>query len=401
VLRGEESPLETLFPGGSPDLARGLYERSATMRYFNGVAAAVFATLGDLVPAGRLLRVMEVGAGTGGTTSSLLPALDGMRTRYLFTDVSELFLDRARERFAEYGFVDYGLYDLEKSPQEQGYAQSSFDVIVSANCVHASTDLRRALKDLRGMLAPGGLLVLVESTVHMFWFDMTTGLIEGWQHFADDLRDDNPLLPPEIWTDALRDAGFADAVYAPGNDSLARHLGQHVIVARVPGEAAAELAAAASAPGRATGVPGVVAETDAANPLRDQLQSALPGERMELLRDFVRAQVVRILRLGSEQLPDRHARLMDLGFDSLMAVQLRNQLAKGVGMARALPATLMFDQPTIEAIATYLLDQIGKTAATVEPDVRKTVEHVSAMDEQVVAQMSDADIEKMLMERDS
>jgi len=144
-----------------------------------------------------------------------------------------------------------------------------------------------------------------------------------------------------------------------------------------------------------------VAETDAANPLRDQLQSALPGERMELLRDFVRAQVVRILRLGSEQLPDRHARLMDLGFDSLMAVQLRNQLAKGVGMARALPATLMFDQPTIEAIATYLLDQIGKTAATVEPDVRKTVEHVSAMDEQVVAQMSDADIEKMLMERDS
>ena len=85
---------------------------------------------------------------------------------------------------------------------------------------------------------------------------------------------------------ALRDAGFADAVYAPGNDSLARHLGQHVIVARVPGEAAAELAAAASAPGRATGVPGVVAETDAANPLRDQLQSALPGERMELLRDW-------------------------------------------------------------------------------------------------------------------
>ena len=252
------------------------------------------------------------------------------------------------------------------------------------------------------MLAPGGLLVLVESTVHMFWFDMTTGLIEGWQHFADDLRDDNPLLPAEVWTGALRDAGFAEAVYAPGDSSLARHLGQHVIVARVPGDAAAELAVAAVSQGRAATAAGSsAAETNAANPLREQLQSALPDERMELLRGFVRAQVVRILKLGSEQLPDRHARLMDLGFDSLMAVQLRNQLAKGVGLARALPATLMFDQPTIEAIATYLLAQLGETAAAAQPAARKTAAASASLDEQAVAQLSDADIEKMLMERES
>ncbi len=401
VLRGEESPLETLFPGGSPDLARGLYERSATMRYINGLAAAVFGTLGDLVPAGRTLRVMEVGAGTGGTTSALLPTLDAERTSYLFTDVSELFLDRARERFADYGFVDYGLYDLERSPKQQGYAPGSFDVIVSANCVHASTDLRRALQDLRSMLAPGGLLVLVESTVHMAWFDMTTGLIEGWQHFADDLRDDNPLLPPDVWTQALRDAGFAEAVSAPGDASVAHHLGQHVIVARVPGEAAAELAISARSQDRAVAASaGQASVADAGNALREQLQAALPDERIDLLRDFVRAQVVRILKLGGEQMPDRHARLMDLGFDSLMAVQLRNQLAKGVGLPRALPATLMFDQPTIEAIAAYLLGQLGETAAATQP-ARAVAEATPRVDELAVSQMSDSDIEKLLMERDS
>jgi SAM-dependent methyltransferase len=400
VLRGEESPLETLFPGGSPDLARGLYERSATMRYINGVAAAVFGTLGDLVPAGRALRVMEVGAGTGGTTSALLPVLDAGRTRYVFTDVSELFLDRARERFADYSFIEYGLYDLEKSPAEQGYAAGSFDVIVSANCVHASIDLRRSLKDLRGMLAPGGLLVLVESTVHMSWFDMTTGLIEGWQHFRDDLRDDNPLLPPETWVEALRDAGFEDVVYAPGRNSLACHLGQHVIVARAPGDASAHLAIAAMGQSGAVAAgSAATTEADPATALREQLRTALPDERLDLLREFVRAQVVRILKLGKDQLPDRHARLMDLGFDSLMAVQLRNQLAQGVGLTRALPATLMFDQPTIEAIARYLLGQTAATAET-SPSAAHAVADARVLDERAVAQMSDADIEKLLLDED-
>ena len=75
VLRGAESPLETLFPGGSFDLAEDLYERSATMRYVNGLAAEAVASFCDTIPTGRPVRVLEVGAGTGGTTSALLPVL--------------------------------------------------------------------------------------------------------------------------------------------------------------------------------------------------------------------------------------------------------------------------------------------------------------------------------------
>ena len=99
VLRGEESPLETLFPGGSFELARSLYERSTTMRYVNGIAAAAFRQLDTQAAGVGVLRVLEIGAGTGGTTASLLPVLDPVRTRYRFTDVSDVFLDAARERF--------------------------------------------------------------------------------------------------------------------------------------------------------------------------------------------------------------------------------------------------------------------------------------------------------------
>ncbi len=95
---------------------------------------------------------------------------------------------------------------------------------------------------LHELLAPGGTLVLVESTVHLDWFDMTTGLIEGWQHFKDDLRVDNPLLPPETRLRALKDAGFADSMALPEGQSIASELGQHVLVARVPGFSKAESA---------------------------------------------------------------------------------------------------------------------------------------------------------------
>jgi acyl transferase domain-containing protein/SAM-dependent methyltransferase len=404
VLFGRESPLETLFPQGSFDLAEGLYERSATMRYINGLAASAFEAMAAGVPSGRRLRVLEVGAGTGGTSSVLLAALPPERTSYHFTDVSDVFLDRARTHFAAYPFLTFGTYDMDRDAAEQGYAPHSFDAIVSANAVHASKDLRAALKALRGLLAPGGMLVLVESTTHLPWFDMTTGLIEGWQHFADDLRTDNPLLPPQTWLRALREAGFDEAGAWPPSGSAAEAMGQHVIVGRVPGEAVpgadteASLVTEAGAPS-ARSAPAQVAQ-EQAQALRQRVMDALPGERVEVLREFVRDRVVRVLRLDRNAPPGRHDRLMDLGFDSLMAVQLRNQLGVGLGLDKPLPATLMFDYPTIDALASYLLGRLAPPAA---PAVLATGMEVApapaVLGEAAVAAMSDADIEALLLDR--
>jgi hypothetical protein len=46
---------------------------------------------------------------------------------------------------------------------------------------------------------------------------------------------------------------------------------------------------------------------------------------------------------------------MDLGLDSLMALELRGRLAVGLGLAGGLPATLVFEHPTIDAVARYLV----------------------------------------------
>lgn len=393
VLSGEQSPLETLFPGGSFELADGLYRRSATMRYVNELAAAALSAFADASP-GRPLRVLEVGAGTGGTTSALLPRLPAARTHYRFTDVSSVFFDRAREEFGAAGDVEFVTFDLDRELAEQGIAAASADVVVAANAVHACKDLRAALRRLRELVAPGGMLVLIESTEHLAWFDISTGLIEGWQHFADDLRTDNPLLSPATWVRALREAGFDDAVAFPGDSGAAAALAQHVIAAHVAGVAPRTAEPTGAAPEARSGSAAPAAT--AASVLRDALERAAPAERTTLLREFVRERVMAVLRLPSDAPPALQDRLMEIGFDSLMAVQLRNQLARGLGLDKPLSATLMFDQPTIEALAAHLRERLFP-AAPKPVDAPSASLPTTGRDD--IAAMSDEEVAALLEKR--
>jgi acyl carrier protein len=133
---------------------------------------------------------------------------------------------------------------------------------------------------------------------------------------------------------------------------------------------------------------------------RQRVLDTLPADRLDLMRDFVRECVVQVLRLDATAPPDRNDRLTDLGFDSLMAVQLRNLLGKDLRIERPLRATLMFDYPTINTLAIHLLDllvptdpggiQLAQDAGARKPALLGTA---------AVAAMSDAEIELRLLER--
>jgi acyl carrier protein len=129
------------------------------------------------------------------------------------------------------------------------------------------------------------------------------------------------------------------------------------------------------------------------------LQEAYPAERADLLRDYVRGHVMRVLDWPEDSQPARNARLMELGLDSLMAVRLRGLLARGLG--GTLPASLVFDHPTIESIAAYLLELTSaqrETASEVSspkpvyPDVRPATAPQGAVP-------SDEEIEAILKAR--
>ena len=288
VLRGEQDPLSLLFPGGSTADVEKLTRESPAAQAYNTLIRDSFAAAVAGRRPGDKLRVLEIGAGTGGTTSSILPLLsEDDCAEYVFTDVSPLFVEAARESLDEYGFVAFDLLDIERDPDEQGFAHRRFDVIIAANVLHATRDLRESLANVRKLLAPGGLLVLFEGTAKRRWVDLTFGLTDGWWRFADrDLRPDHPLLSSERWLDLLEEEGFDGSVAlsesgVPSNDSHA------VVLARKgagPGNAPAgdrggRWLILADVGGTGRGL------AEHAEGLGHRCVLATPGQRFELVRN--------------------------------------------------------------------------------------------------------------------
>lgn len=98
--------------------------------------------------------------------------------------------------------------------------------------------------------------------------------------------------------------------------------------------------------------------------LREKLKGAPPGERKGLLLDFLRSELARIMGLGSAGLIEPQQRLLELGLDSLMAVELVTSLESNLGTN--LPATMVFNYPTLQAVVDYIIDDILSLGGTAE-----------------------------------
>ena len=121
---------------------------------------------------------------------------------------------------------------------------------------------------------------------------------------------------------------------------------------------------------------------------------ALPaGHRRAGLREQLAAHVAQVLGQAPASPLDARAPLKDAGLDSLMAVELRNALAHALGLS--LPVTLLFDYPTLEALAAHLATRLGldDEAAPLPPADESVVVDAHAD----VQALSDAEAEAQLL----
>ena len=234
VLRGQTDPLQLLFPGGSLTEMEQLYQSSPPARTFNRLVGESMRRVREAWPGDRPLRVLEVGAGTGSTTAFVLPMLGGTPVEYTFTDVSPLFLNRAREKFADAPGMKYATLDISADPEAQGFKREYFDVIIGANVMHATPDLLATMSTVRELLVPGGLVVLLEGTSPQRFGDLTVGLLEGWWAFTDTHRRRYALMPRPQWSTLLRDAGFASSAVIVDADAGPVLEEQALFVAQAP-----------------------------------------------------------------------------------------------------------------------------------------------------------------------
>jgi amino acid adenylation domain-containing protein len=203
--------------------------------YCNRIVREVVRTLVDEWPHERPLRVLEIGAGFGSTTSYVLPVLPPDCTSYDYTDVSQFFLQNAQRTFDAYPFLRYGLLDIEEDLQVQGYEPHSFDVVIAASVLHATRDIAQSVAHAQALLAPGGVLLLVEETHFHSAFDLSMGLQQGFDRFEDcERRQDHPLLAREAWQRLLLDQGFERAAIFHKPGTIPDFLGFDVVFAQGP-----------------------------------------------------------------------------------------------------------------------------------------------------------------------
>lgn len=236
VMRGECDPTQLIFPNADVAMAATLYQDSPSFGIMNGLITQAISLIGDHVPSGQKIRVLEIGAGTGGTTSHVLPVLAGHTAEYVFTDVSALFTAKAKEKFKAYPFMQYRLLDVEQSSESQSFQPQQYDIILASNVLHATRDMQHTLRHVRQLLSPGGMLLLIEGIGRRRWIDLIFGLLEGWWRFSDhQLRPSHPLLSISQWETILKETGFHQAAaVVPNHEDGSGLFPQAVIIAQYP-----------------------------------------------------------------------------------------------------------------------------------------------------------------------
>ncbi|OGM49399.1 polyketide synthase [Aspergillus bombycis] len=203
IMVGSESPLHVLVD--QDGLADAYYQP--------GSWACCQELLVLLMHSNPRMRILEIGAGTGGSTTVLLDHLrspDGvpMYGTYVFSDISPGFLHNAKEKYKDQKNMDYRILDISKDPVSQGFECGSFDVIVASNVLHATECLHTTLQNVRKLLTPGALPI----------FDFITGILPGWWIGEKDGRADKPYISPTRWNTELLRAGFTGVEAAEFDD---------------------------------------------------------------------------------------------------------------------------------------------------------------------------------------
>ena len=115
-----------------------------------------------------VFRILEVGAGTGGTTKYIIRHLQdlGSPLEDVFTDLSPSLVAAAKRTFKDCYEMEFATSDIEKEPPASGIG--SFHLIISTDCVPATRNLTVSLTSLRKLLRGDCALALVEIFLNMF-----------------------------------------------------------------------------------------------------------------------------------------------------------------------------------------------------------------------------------------
>ncbi len=241
ILTGKVPATDIIFPDSSMELVEGIYKQNRVADYFNEVLADTLAAyIQERLKSERntALRILEIGAGTGGTSVMVFQKLKPYQEcvqEYCYTDLSRAFLLHAEKEYGQQNpYLTYRIFNVEAPIVSQEIDAGAYDVVIAANVLHATKNIRQTLCNAKAILKTNGILLLNEIASNNLFSHLTFGLLEGWWLYEDpELRIAGcPGLYPETWYRVLESEGFRDITFMAEEE---HELGQQIIVAESDG----------------------------------------------------------------------------------------------------------------------------------------------------------------------
>lgn len=208
LLRGRRNVDEILSyePGG---LLETFYTRSPSARFQNSQVVMLVERLLRRLPAGRSLRILDVGTGFGGPFQDILSSMPSEQLKYTCLDKNDDVLQRLKAANADSQHLSFVEADIETELPES-LSPGGYDVVLVSHVLHELDDLGTALDNCRNLLAPGGLIIVVERNPDPL-IDVFLGADPNWwKHSPSPNEPVSRLLPMDSWRELFERAGFAD-----------------------------------------------------------------------------------------------------------------------------------------------------------------------------------------------
>ncbi|HEX8617120.1 MAG TPA: SDR family NAD(P)-dependent oxidoreductase, partial [Thermoanaerobaculia bacterium] len=359
VLTGKRLATDVMFPSSSMHLVEGVYRDNTLADHFNDILGQTLAACIEQQLAtepDRKIRIVEIGAGTGGTTAQLLPVLQRFPVvEYCYTDVSRAFLMYAEKHFKpRLPALTTAIFDVTKPLAGQAIAADHYDFAIAANVLHATPDIRETLRNAKAALKNNGVLLLNEISTWSLFNHLTFGLLEGWWLHEDSAvrLPGSPGLAPQAWRDVLSEEGF-ESIAFPAEET--QELGQQIVAAASNGWTRQRVVKAvqpARTATQAVAAPVAVTAAKTANPATTSA-SAERNDQMSLdhVRRLITENLAEALRMEVAAIRS-DAPFADYGVDSIIGVNFVRTVSEALQIE--LETTSLFEYSTVDQLAEYI-----------------------------------------------